>query len=102
MGALGSVSGLRVYEPILRDLSNYSYPFIAIQARQPLMVYLRYCVALARMGFGRYPLFYVYLISLLTIGKRGVDAIVRTIKRSLGHTPALGALHPVYGRGLVP
>jgi glycosyltransferase involved in cell wall biosynthesis len=86
-------SGLTVYRPIVKDLANYSYPFIAIQVRQPWRVYLRYCWKLGRLGFGRYPLFYAYLLSLLFLGERRVEQIIRRIKKHLGHTPVLGDVY---------
>lgn len=82
--------GLPVYRPIVKDLANYSYPFIAIQAQQPWRVYVRYCWKLGRLGFGRYPLFYVYLLALAGLGARRVEAVIRRIKRHVGHTPVLG------------
>ena len=57
---LADEMSLPVYEPILRDLSNYSYPFIAVQRHRPVGIYATYCYRLARLGFGKYPLFYVY------------------------------------------
>lgn len=83
-------TGLPVYRPIVRDLSNYSYPFISIQAHQPRRVFGRYAWRLGRLGFGRYPLFHLYLLSLLTLGPARVEALIRIIKKRLGRTPLLG------------
>jgi glycosyltransferase involved in cell wall biosynthesis len=85
--------GVAVYQPIVRDLANYSYPFIAIQAWRPWRVFVRYCWRLARLGFGRYPLFYVYILSLVTLGSRRVEAAIRYVKKKLGRTPVLGSVH---------
>src|SRR5262249_28717477 len=63
--AVDERSDVRVYQRIVKDLANYSYPFIAIQAGQPTRVFGRYCRQLSRLGFGRYPLFYVYIAMLL-------------------------------------
>jgi hypothetical protein len=84
---------LPVYQPIVRDLANYSYPFIAIQAQQRWRIYARYCWRLGRLGFGRYPLFYGYLLSLSLLGPRRVEAVIRFIKKRLGHTPVLGDVY---------
>ncbi len=86
-------TGLQVYKPIVRDLSNYSYPFIAIQARQPWRVFLRYSWRLGRLGFGRHPLFFVYLLSLFVLRPRGSEWVIKMIKRRLGRTPVLGDLY---------
>lgn len=84
--------GLPVYRPIVKDLSNYSYPFIVVQAQQPSLVFARYCWKLGRLGFGRYPLFYIYLLVLVVLRPRGVDWMIRAIKKRLGHTPRLGSV----------
>jgi glycosyltransferase involved in cell wall biosynthesis len=85
--------GLRIYRPILRDIANYSYPLLAIQARQRLPVLLRYGWGLARMGFGRYPLFWCYWLAILFLGVRRMDALIGWIKRRLGRTPILGKVY---------
>ena len=48
--------------------------------------------ALAKLGFGRYPLFHGYFIALLVLGERRCSALIAWIKRRLGYTPALGSL----------
>lgn len=82
--------GLPVYRPIVKDLSNYSYPFIVLHAQQPSLVFARYCWKLGRLGFGRYPLFYIYILALVVLRPRRVDWMIRAIKKRLGHTPRLG------------
>lgn len=86
-------TGLPVYDPILRDLSNYSYGFVAIQRRRGWRVYLDYCSKLARLGFGRHPLFYVSVLGLLLLGDRQTSTLIAWIKRHLGYTPSLGRLY---------
>lgn len=84
---------LSVYKPIHRDLGNYSYGFMAIQRRRPLRVFLGYSRGLARLGFGKYALFYAYAISLLLLGEHHTNTIIAWIKRRLGHTPRLGRVY---------
>jgi len=84
---------LRVYRPIVKDLANYSYPFIAVQAGQPFRVFARYCWNVGRLGFGRYPLYHVYLWALLAFGPRRVESLIRVIKKRLGRTPVIGDVH---------
>ena len=91
--ALEERSALRVYRPIVKDLANYSFPFIVVQADRPRRVFAGYCWRLARMGFGRYPLFYVYIVALLVLGPANVWRVIRLIKRRIGHTPVLGSVH---------
>jgi len=84
--------GVPVYRRIVSDIANYSYPILAVQASKPLSVFAFYWWSLARMGFGRSPLFHLYFISLLLLGAKGCDALIAMIKQRVGHTPNLGAL----------
>lgn len=90
--AVEARTGLAVHRAIVKDLANYSYPFLAIQAHRRPREFVSYCLRLARLGFGRYPLFWAYLLSLMTLGPRRVEAMIRAIKRRLGYTPALGGV----------
>ncbi len=83
---------LPVYRRIVSDIANYSYPILSIQAEKPTPVFIHYWWRLAGMGFGRYPLFHIYFISLLILGAKRSDAIIARIKRKLGHTPRLGSI----------
>lgn len=80
-----------VFSSIRADIGNYSYPILSIQAKRPLLVFVRYGFALGRLGFWRYPLFHLYFISLLLIGVDRADNIIKLIKHRLGHTPRFGA-----------
>ncbi len=84
---------VRVFRPILRDIANYSYPVLAIQAKQTLPIFLHYSWSLIRMGFGRYPMFYIYLLSILVLGTKRVDRLIIRIKLRLGYTPTLGKVY---------
>jgi abequosyltransferase len=84
--------GVPVYRRIMSDIANYSYPILAVQASKPLSVFASYWWSLARMGFGRAPLFHLYFISLLLLGAKRSDALIAMIKQRVGHTPNLGAL----------
>jgi O-antigen biosynthesis alpha-1,2-rahmnosyltransferase len=91
-------TALPVYRPIVRDLANYSYPFIAIQAQQPWHVFGRYCWKLGRLGFARYPLFHAYFLALVALGPRRMESWIRIVKKRLGHTPVIGGVYQ--GRAL--
>lgn len=86
-------TGLPVYKPILQDLSNYSYGFIAVQRNRSVRTFLSYCASLARLGFGRSPLFYVYVLGLLLLGTRRANQLITWIKQRRGYTPALGRVY---------
>lgn len=78
---------------ILADIGNYSYPILSIQAAQPLLVFVRYLAQLARLGFWRTPLFYVYAIGLLVLGRSLCDRFIGSIKRLKGRAPVLGNVY---------
>lgn len=80
-----------IYRPILSDIGNYSYPILAIQARRPFLVFVKYSFALAKLGLWRYPLFYLYFFGLLLVGPRQLDKLIIYLKSRLGHTPFFGA-----------
>lgn len=82
-----------VYKAILRDIGNYAYPILSIQAtgsRRRLWQYIR---ALAALGLWRIPLFHIYAWGLLILGKRNCDNIIAAIKRRLGRAPVLGNVY---------
>jgi abequosyltransferase len=82
---------LNVFEAIRSDIGNYSYPILSIQSKRPLSVFMKYGVALAKLGLWRYPLFHLYFITLLVLGPYRSDSIIKMIKKRLGHTPRFGA-----------
>jgi len=82
-----------IYKMILRDIGNYSYPIISIQAGQSLPVFLGYAYRLALLGFWKCGMFYLYFLSIVVLGTKRVDALIRFIKRRLGHTPRIGSFY---------
>lgn len=82
---------LNVYEAIRSDIGNYSYPILSIQVKRPLGVFIKYGIALAKLGLWRYPLFHLYFFMLLVLGPDQSDNIIKVIKRRLGYTPRFGA-----------
>lgn len=85
--------GVAVYGRIRSDIGNYSYTVLSIQATRPKRVFVRYAWQLARMGFGRSPMFHAYFLSLLLLGPKRVDRLIGFIKLRLGHTPAIGSVY---------
>ena len=82
-----------VFKSILRDIANYSYPLLSIQAKLPFRQFTHYGYGLVKMGLGRYPLFWTYWLSLMILGARRMDKIIGWIKGRLGHTPTLGKVY---------
>jgi len=91
--AVGEECGLPIYRPILRDLANYSYPLLSVQANKPISIFIRYGFDLAKMGVGQYPLFWIYWLSILLLGTKRVDRLISVIKKRLGYTPTLGKVY---------
>jgi abequosyltransferase len=82
-----------IYRSILRDLSNYSYPILSVQADKPVDTFFKYYVALIKIGLGRQLLFHFYFFSILLLGTRRMEHIIARIKRTLGHTPVIGSVY---------
>jgi abequosyltransferase len=88
---IGVETRLDVLSTIRADIGNYAYPILSIQAKRPAFTFVKYGLALARLGLWRYPLFHLYFISLLILGPDRSDGIIKRIKTRLGHTPRFGA-----------
>ena len=85
--------GMPLFIPILRDIGNYAYPILAIQAQKPKFIFIRYIFALASLGLWRVPYFYLYAIGLLLLGRRNCDVLISIIKRRLGRAPIVGSIY---------
>lgn len=91
--SLDEALGLRVSAQILRDIGNYAYPILSIQAGRPFGVFMRYLWQLGGLGFWRVPLFHVYACGLIVLGRRNCDATIAFLKRKLGRAPRLGKVY---------
>ncbi len=85
--------GLPVYRPILRDIGNYAYPILSIQAGGARWVLWRYARDLAALGLWRVPLFSVYVFGLSLLGRRNCDSLIAAIKKRLGRAPVIGKVY---------
>lgn len=84
---------VEIYKSILKDISNYSYPVLAVQAEKPFREFFGYYIELIRLGFGSRFLFHAYFFSILLLGTRRVEKIIALVKRKLGYTPVLGEVY---------
>lgn len=84
---------IEIYKNILKDISNYSYPVLAVQADKSFREFIGYYIDLIKLGFGRHLLFHTYFYSILLLGTRRVEKIISWIKRRLGYTPVLGTVY---------
>ncbi len=82
-----------IYRSILKDISNYSYPILAVQAEKSFWEFFGYYIDLIKLGFGRHLLFHAYFFSILLLGTKRLERIITWIKRRLGHTPVLGSVY---------
>lgn len=88
-----NMQGILIYHKILKDLGNYSYPLLSVQAQRPLRVYIHYSYNLAKMGFWKNLMFYLYFSLILLIGSRQVDKLIKFVKKRFGYTPIIGNIY---------
>lgn len=84
--------GTSIAPAVFRDIGNYSYPLLWVQARQPLFVFLKYACGLSRMGFWKSRMFWLYFAAILLLGSGRVDKLIVAIKKRRGATPVLGGI----------
>jgi hypothetical protein len=84
--------GVAVYDAIVMDIGNYSYPVLSIQASGTRNL-LRYTADIARLGLYRSPYFIIYAMGLLLLGRRRMDRVLAKLKSTVGRTPRLGSFY---------
>ncbi len=83
---------VKIYNAIIKDIGNYSYPILAIQSKNKIS-YIRYAFQLARMGLWKNGMFFIYFWMLLFLRSNWIDAVIVRIKGYWGHTPVLGSVY---------
>lgn len=83
---------INVYNGILRDIANYSYPILSIQREKGAIVFIKYWRSLGKLGLGSNAFFNLYFVTLLIFGEKFADQMIRLIKRWYGSTPRLSRL----------
>jgi glycosyltransferase involved in cell wall biosynthesis len=91
--SLDEERSVKVSRRILKDIGNYAYPILSIQADRTFGAFLSYLWQLMKLGFWRVPLFYVYALGLLVLGRKNCDYLITYIKRVLGRAPLLGSVY---------
>jgi abequosyltransferase len=91
--SLDDLGGPQVGRRILSDIGNYAYPILSIQAEQSFGAFFSYLRQLMKLGFWRVPLFHVYALGLVVLGRRICDALIGLIKRKLGRAPLVGSVY---------
>ncbi len=91
--SLDEPGGAKVSNLILQDIGNYAYPILSIQANLSFESFLRYLSQLMVLGFWRVPLFHVYALGLLVLGRTNCDFMVAQLKQKMGRAPLLGRVY---------
>lgn len=99
--SLDEQADTKVARRIVRDIGNYAYPILSIQAGRSFGTFLSYLWQLMKLGFWRVPLFHVYAIGLLVLGRKNCDRLIARIKKALGRAPLLGAVYAGKSRAKV-
>jgi glycosyltransferase involved in cell wall biosynthesis len=81
-----------VLDAILKDLSNYSYAYLRLHARNR-RVFVSYVRDLRALGLARTPLFWGYSAALMAVPTPVLDSGIRLLKRMLRATPRFGGLY---------
>jgi len=81
-----------IYKRIVDDLGNYSYGFLAVQAKS-IKGFLWYSYKLARMGLWKNKMFVIYVLLLLCFRPGFIDFMIAQIKREMGKTPLFGDIY---------
>jgi abequosyltransferase len=72
------------------DLSKYSYPFLSIQRKRGIRVFMDYADQLeSNLNLGCTPYFFIYKWALIFLGEKVSDRIILLLKNMLRHTPNL-------------
>ena len=98
--SLDEKSDVKVAARILRDIGNYAYPVLSIQAERSLGTFLSYLWQLMKLGFWQVPLVHVYALGLLVLGRKNCDRLIAQIKKSLGRAPLLGSVYTGTSRAI--
>ena len=83
----------KVSHRILKDIGNYAYPILSIQAGRSFSVFLSYLFQLINLGFWRVPLFHIYALGLIVLGPKNCDFLIAQIKIFLGRAPVFGGIY---------
>jgi glycosyltransferase involved in cell wall biosynthesis len=83
-------TGLDIADDVTRDYANYFYPYIRDQLTLPLEEFVKLCKAYGKLGFYKYPMFYLYCVVGYLLGEVRFDSVTRRIRGYLGRSPQFG------------
>jgi abequosyltransferase len=87
---LKETTGSDLVREVMQDYANYFYPYIKDQLTLPPREYLKLCSSFGKMGFYKYPMFYLYCLTGYLLGERAFDSLTGRIRAYLGRSPQLG------------
>jgi len=80
----------QIQNNIFKDLANYSYPLLEIQRKRSFLNFIPYGFKLAKLGFWKYSIFWLYFVALIILGSSFCNYTIKLIKKLLGYTPQIG------------
>lgn len=85
---LDNIHKTNLVEHIRTALSKYSYPFLSIQRKRGVFVFLKYARRLElECGFGKTIYYHIYKWALVFFGENLCDNFIRKIKKIIRKTP---------------
>ncbi len=88
-GYIDKKYGISSSPMILKDMSKYFYPSLAIQRDKGILPFIAYIRKLNELGFNISVYYYLYIVGLILFGKRNCDNGIRILKNIIGRTPRL-------------
>lgn len=83
---LNETRDIDVYSEVMRNYSNYFYLCIRDQLHLPLSKYWALYRSFGRMGFDKYIMFHIYVLSAYLLGQKNFDWIVKKTQKILGRS----------------
>jgi glycosyltransferase involved in cell wall biosynthesis len=85
--AIGEERGVEILPEIQRDYANYIFPTFQTQAGARWPEFYKLYRDLGQLGLGRFLPFHLWFWAIVVFGARNIDAVLRAIRRWIGHTP---------------
>jgi abequosyltransferase len=83
-------TGLNVVNEVMRDYANYFYPYIKDQLNLSPIQFAKLCYCYGKLGFYKYPMFYLYCVAGYLLGERRFDFVTSRVRSHLGRSPQFG------------
>jgi abequosyltransferase len=77
------------HDRILADVAAYAYPYLCLHSANK-RIFWKYARELSQLGLGKYPIFWIYVISLMMFNQSFLDKGINLVKRLIKRTPNIG------------